>query len=330
MRTSSRRSRGAWRRSWRASESGCTKGQPLALRASPDIGLASSDLGKADADLTIAAEHDFQRKKELFDAHAASQADYETSEDNYRKAKAEKERAYQKAFLLRSGGSTDSVSQGYTLTSPIEGELIARAVNPGIEVQGQYGGGQAVRALHGRRDWIRFGSSPMSSRWIIARVKVGAKVSVKVIAYPGKVFTGQVDWVSGALDPTSRTAKVRCTFDNPDRAPSQAGDVPAGVDLRRREEGVGAPEGAVLRLGDQTVVFVQTGKTADGKSEVQAWQIPVQKVDEGDGGQWLPVEHGLDKGTAVVTTRSHSPRRNDLIGGGSPGGAAGYAARAEP
>ena len=110
------------------------RGQPLAVITSPDIGQASSDLGKADADL-IAAEHDFKRKKELFEAHAASQADYETSEDNYRKAKAEKERAYQKAFLLRTG-SVDSVTQGYTLTSPIEGELIARAVNPGIEVQG--------------------------------------------------------------------------------------------------------------------------------------------------------------------------------------------------
>jgi cobalt-zinc-cadmium efflux system membrane fusion protein len=87
-----------------------TRGQPLAVITSPDIGQASSDLGKADADL-IAAEHDYQRKKDLLDAHAASRADYETSEDNYRKAKAEKERAYQKAFLLRTG-SVDAVSQG--------------------------------------------------------------------------------------------------------------------------------------------------------------------------------------------------------------------------
>ena len=270
------------------------RGQPLAVITSPDIGQASSDLGKADADL-IAAEHDFKRKKELFEAHAASQADYETSEDNYRKAKAEKERAYQKAFLLRTG-SVDSVSQGYTLTSPIDGELIARAVNPGIEVQGQYGGGQAVELFTvGELDkvWVLADVYEMD----LARVKVGAKVSVKVIAYPGKTFEGQVDWVSGALDPTSRTAKVRCTFDNPERLlkPEMYATVTISVE---ETKALALPKGAVLRLGDQTVVFVQIGTTPDGKLKFE--RVPVQ-VDEGEASEWLPLQHGLDKGTKVVT-----------------------------
>src|SRR5207253_9879512 len=77
------------------------KGDSRAVITSPDLGAVSSDLGKADADL-IAAEHDFNRKKELDASHAASQADYEQAEDNYRKAKAEKDRARQKAFLLKT------------------------------------------------------------------------------------------------------------------------------------------------------------------------------------------------------------------------------------
>jgi cobalt-zinc-cadmium efflux system membrane fusion protein len=279
------------------------KGQPLAVIVSPDIGQASSDLGKAEADL-IAAEHDFKRKKDLFDAHAASQADYETAEDNFRKAKAEKERAYQKAFLLRTG-SVDTVSQGYTLTSPIEGELIARNVNPGIEVQGQYGGGQAVELFTvGELDhvWVLADVYEMD----LARVKVGAKVSVKVVAYAGRTFDGRVDWVSGALDPSTRTAKVRCTFENPltDDAdgtttrmlkPEMYATVTISVEEKRA---VALPKGAVLRLGDQTVVFVQSGTAPDGRLKFE--RLPVQ-VDEGEGGQWLTVEHGIDKGQKVVT-----------------------------
>ncbi|HEY2517777.1 MAG TPA: efflux RND transporter periplasmic adaptor subunit [Polyangiaceae bacterium] len=270
------------------------RGQPLAVITSPDIGQASSDLGKADADM-IAAEHDFNRKKELFADHAASQADYETAEDNYRKAKAERERAYQKAFLLRTG-NVDSVSQGYTLASPIEGELIARNVNPGIEVQGQYGGGQAVELFTvGELDrvWVLADVYEMD----LARVKVGAHVSVKVIAYPGKQFDGRVDWVSGALDPQSRTAKVRCTFENPDRLlkPEMYATVSISVEEKRA---LALPKGAVLRLGDATVVFIEVGKTPDGRVKFE--RLPV-KVDEGEGSQWLPVEHGLDKGTPVVT-----------------------------
>ena len=46
------------------------KGNPLATIESPDVGNAFSDLAKAHAELT-ASEHDYQRQKELFDAHAA-------------------------------------------------------------------------------------------------------------------------------------------------------------------------------------------------------------------------------------------------------------------
>jgi len=42
------------------------KGDPLAVIESPDIGNAVSDVHKAEADL-IAAEHDFKRKKDLFE-----------------------------------------------------------------------------------------------------------------------------------------------------------------------------------------------------------------------------------------------------------------------
>jgi cobalt-zinc-cadmium efflux system membrane fusion protein len=271
------------------------KGQPLAVITSPDIGAVSSDLGKAEADL-IAAEHDFNRKKDLYASHAASQADYEAAEDNYRKAKAEKERAMQKAFLLKTGG-VDSVTQGYTLTSPIDGEVIARNLSPGIEVAGQYGGGSAVELFTvGELDrvWVMADVYEMD----LARVKVGARVTVKVVAYPGKLFEGRVDWVSGALDPTSRTARVRCTFENPDRLlkPEMYATVSISVEERKA---LALPKGAVLRLGDQTVVFVQSGQSPDGKLKFE--RVPVS-VDEGEGSMWLPVMHGLDKGTKIVTS----------------------------
>ncbi len=271
------------------------KGDPLAVIQSPDIGVASSDVGKADADL-VAAEHDYQREKELWEKHATSQKDFETAEDNYRKAKAEKERALQKAYLLHSGGA-DNVTQGYQLTSPLDGEVLMRNLSPGVEVQGQYGGGQAQEL---------FTVGELDKVWVLAdlyeidlaRVNVGAKSTVKVVAYPGKVFDGKVDWVAGMLDPTTRTAKVRCTFDNPDKLlkPEMYATIAISVEERRA---LAIPKGSVLRLGDQTVVFVQKGTTPDGKLRFE--RIPVT-VDEGEGSHWLPVSHGLDKGMQIVTS----------------------------
>lgn len=118
------------------------KGDPLVTIQSPDIGVASSDYGKAEADV-IAANHDFKRKQELFESHAASAAEVEVAQDNFRKARAELDRAKQKAALLRAG-TVDTVSQTYVLRSLIDGEVLMRNVNPGIEVQGQYSGGTAL------------------------------------------------------------------------------------------------------------------------------------------------------------------------------------------
>lgn len=269
------------------------KGQALAVLQSPDISSASADVRKANADL-IAAEHDFKRKQDLLDAHATSQADYEVAEDNYRKAKAEHERASMKASLLHSGGS--DVTQGYTLVAPIDGEVLARNLSPGIEVQGQYGG-NTVQEL--------FTIGELDRVWVIAdvyeidiaRVRVGTKAVVRVVSSANKVFEGKVDWVSAVLDPASRTAKVRCIFDNQERLlrPEMYATVLISVDEKRA---IAVPRSSVIRLGEQTVVFTQIGQTPDGKLKFE--RIPVT-VDEGESGNWLPVAHGVEGGTKIVT-----------------------------
>jgi hypothetical protein len=47
------------------------------------------------------------------------------------------------------------------------------------------------------------------------------------------------------------------------------------------------------------VVFVETGAAPDGRLKFE--RLPVQ-VDEGEGGEWLTVEHGIEKGQKVVTS----------------------------
>jgi cobalt-zinc-cadmium efflux system membrane fusion protein len=270
------------------------KGDALAIIESPDIGSAVSDVHKAEADM-IAAEHDYKRKKDLFEQKAGSAADLETAEDNWRKAKAEVERARQKSFLLRTG-NVDTVTQGYTLASPIEGEVLMRNINPGIEVQGQYGGGTATELFTiGEVDkvWVLGDLYEMD----LARVHVGSPAVVTVVTYKDKVFKGQVDWVSGMLDPNTRTAKVRCTFDNPDKLlrPEMYATVQISVD---QTKALAIPRGALLRLGEYKVVFVEVG---EGEGRVRFERVPVD-VDEGESSQWLEVKHGLTAGQKIVVS----------------------------
>ncbi len=267
------------------------KGDPLATIESPDVGSAVSDAHKAEADL-IAADHNLRRKKELFEAQAASAADVEASEDAYRNAKAELERARQKQFLLRVG-NVDAVTQSYTLTAPIDGEILLRNITPGVEVQGQYSGGTTQELFTvGQLDrvWVLGDVYEID----IGRVHVGTPAKVTVLAYPDTVFEGHVDWVSGSLDPVTRTAKVRCTFENPDKLlrPSMYSTLRITVDQRKA---LAVPRGALLRLGEYKMVFVQLG---EGDGYVRYERLPVEIVD-GEG-PWLEVTHGLDLGQQIV------------------------------
>ena len=268
------------------------KGDPLVVIESPDIGVATSDVGKARADL-IAAEHDFRRQKELLDTHAASQKDFEVAADNYRKSKAEMERAEQKARLFRQG---DVTGQTYTLRAELEGEVFMKAVSSGMEIAGQYGGGAPVELFTiGQADkvWVLADVFELDVR----RVKSGSKVVVSVAGWPERNFEGTLDWISTALDPSTHATRVRCTFDNPDGAlkPDMFTTVRISVDVKKA---IAIPRSSVLRFGDQTVVFLDRGPDKNGKERFE--RLPVA-VDEGEGSDWLTVEHGLEKGDRIVT-----------------------------
>jgi cobalt-zinc-cadmium efflux system membrane fusion protein len=278
------------------------KGAPLAGLQSPDLGSALADVRKAEADL-VAADHELARQKDLFAAHAGPQRDLEIAEDNQLKARAELNRAREKAKLLHWGG-LDSVTQEYLLRSPIAGEVIARNVNPGTEVQGQYSGASSALEL--------FTVGSLDEVWVfadvfeidLAQVKLGAQVGVSVVSYPGRKFEGRIDWISGALDPATRTARVRCTLANPLLDPAHGGDralkpeMYATVEIAvPKERALAIPREAVLRLGDQLVVFAVLGRDESGMTRFARRVI---KVDEAVTGDFVPVTQGLNAGDNIV------------------------------
>lgn len=270
------------------------RGATLAIISSPDIGGASSDVAKAKADL-IAAQHNHDRQKGLFDKHAASELDLESAEDTYRKAKAELERAEARMNLMHGGG--EDVRQGYPLRAEIEGDVIARSASPGMEVSGQYATGGANELFTiGRLDRV----------WVLAdlyeidlpKVAIGDAVEVTTVAYPDRVYHGTVDWVSTSFDPGARTARVRCTFDNADRTLRPEMYTTARIQVGKRR-GPAVPRGAVFRMGDYTYAFVVRDSALPGA--VRFARVPVQ-ADEGQPSGLVEVTSGLTAGQRVATT----------------------------
>ena len=268
------------------------KGAALALLASPDVGSTWSDLVKARADLDASAR-EYQRQRELYEAHAGPQKDLEAAESAFRKAKAEMERAESKARLLHTDG--EGGRQEYVLRAPIEGEVVARNANPGIEVQGQYGGGTAVELFTvGELDQVLVLADLHEQE--LALVKRGMDVGIRVISCPDRTFTGRVDWVSAALDPTTHTAKVRIRVDNPERLLKPEMYATVAIPLVTPPT-LALPRGALLHLGDQTVVFVALGELPDGRLRFERRRVQVREDVSGD---LYPVLNGLRDGETVV------------------------------
>jgi multidrug efflux pump subunit AcrA (membrane-fusion protein) len=132
----------------------------------------------------------------------------------------------------------------------------------------------------------------------LGRVRVGAPVTVEVIAFPGRRFSGRVDWISGAFDTATRTAKVRCAVDNAGRLlkPEMYATASIGVPGRRA---LAIPRGAVLRQGEQTVVFREVGTTPDGQVRFERWPV---KVDDEGNDAMVAVLAGLAAGDRVVSS----------------------------
>ena len=271
------------------------KGAALVTLESPDVGLAASDVRKAEADLQ-AAERELRRQRELFEAQAGAQRDLEAAQAARDRAAAEAARARERARLFRRGAG--DVSQAVTLRAPIDGEVIARTVTPGMEIAGQASGGSSPEL---------FTVGDIDQVWAVAdvfemdlpRVRRGAQVAVKVVAYPDRTFPGTVDWISSTLDPQSRSARIRAALRNPahELFPEMYATLLVSTAPR---VALAIPRSALLHVGDQTVVMVQTGRTENGLLRFQQRRVQV----ESDDADPVVVVSGLASGEQIVVSGS--------------------------
>jgi cobalt-zinc-cadmium efflux system membrane fusion protein len=120
-------------------------------------------------------------------------------------------------------------------------------------------------------------------------------------AYPEKIFRGTVDWVADVLDPTLHTAKVRCIVDNAEHLlkPEMYEALKISVPGKHM---LAIPRPALMRVGDETVVFVAAGRRRpDGAVVFKRRKVVANEGLEGD---LIPVLSGLTAGEFIVVDHS--------------------------
>ncbi|MBS0390016.1 MAG: efflux RND transporter periplasmic adaptor subunit [Proteobacteria bacterium] len=261
-------------------------GAPLALLASPDFGQAQADTAKAHAGQQL-AQQALTRQRELFEAGIVARKDLEQAEADAASARAESARA---AARTRLYGSADAVNQQLAITSSIAGVVVERRLNPGQELRPDQVGPDAP-ALFVVTDpgtlWVQIDARESD----LTSLRPGAGFSLQVPAYPGESFIGRVMATADAIDPSTRTIKVRGLVPNADRRLKAEMLVTARIS-ENRSSGVVVPASAVLLNGTRHSVFIES----------EAGVFEPRTVTLGhEGPREVIITGGLTAGEKVVT-----------------------------
>jgi membrane fusion protein, heavy metal efflux system len=260
-------------------------GQSLLQLSSPDVGQIQSDAQKALTDLSI-AEKGIERLHKLQAIGAASEKDVVQSQGDFKKAKSDYARA--EAQLKALGISPTDPAVNVALRSQIPGVVVERNVLVGQEVRSD-----------GATPLITVAS--LDSVWVLADayeqdlglVTEGAKVGIRVPAYPGETFAGRVKHIGEVVDPNTRTVKIRCVVDNPGHRLKPEMFAKIDVETPGGTKLITVPNRAVLNDGDKAMVVVAT------EGNVFRMRI-VQVGPEVEGN--VRIVSGLTSGEKIVTS----------------------------
>lgn len=247
------------------------RGQIVAILNSSDVASARSDYAKANIEATRSTRA-MERQKLLLEHGAAAEKDYIDARAQAEAAAAEVARAKQRLELLNvpTSSNTDNVP------------LIAPA--SGVVLDVSTAAGEYSKSLESANPLITV--ADLSTVWVVgdvyekdvAKLDRGKQVTVTLQAYPDKQWTARIDSISGALDPTTRTLKVRVAIPNPGQRlkPEMFGAILVSAGTH---PALVVPTAAIIREGNTTTVFlnssgkpeqrnVTVGQTIDGKVEI--------------------------------------------------------------
>ncbi len=256
--------------------------QALAHLSSPDLGVAQADVERAKSEL-LQAERNLARNKDLASAGIIAGKDLEQAQSDLSRIKTEAVRA---EVRLKSLGASVNVDQRFTIKSPINGIVVARNTNPGMEWRPDTENQPLFIVSDPSYLWCWIDAPEQA----ISSLHQGMKVKLHSSAWPNESFEGEIDFIEDALDPASHTLKARAKIRNPSLKLKAEMYVTAEFS-NTAQETLDIPVKAVFLKDASKMVFV---KTEDGMFTSKTI-VPIATGDE-----WVTISEGLNKGDQVV------------------------------
>lgn len=180
------------------------QGQVLATVQSSEVADFQRQKLDAQADLAL-AEKNLQVAKELYEGKLNSERDVVAGEKELQKANAELRRINEVYSIYKLGDEST-----YNIIAPISGFIVLKDINQNEQ-------------LRSDKSDVVFSIAQIDEVWVLAnvnesnisKVALDYDASVQTISYPDKVFTGKVDRIFNAIDPTTKAMKVLIKIPNP-------------------------------------------------------------------------------------------------------------------
>lgn len=250
------------------------------------------------------AKRSLDRANNLLDSGAIAraeverrQAEFRNTESAIRAQQAEEARIHEKmhrfglpeseigALTKSASGDLHREASPSTVRAPFDGTILKAAAAEGETVQADQ---ELFTIVDTATVWILADVYERD----IAGVREGAVATVTVNSFTGETFTGKITNVSDALDPTSRTAKVRVEVPNPARRLKFEMFANIAVPTSQTRSALVVPISAIQQIGGKSVVFVREAPTKFEMREVEV------------GTRWpnsLEITKGIGAGDVVVS-----------------------------
>ncbi|HUH75273.1 MAG TPA: efflux RND transporter periplasmic adaptor subunit [Chitinophagales bacterium] len=151
-------------------------------------------------------EKNLQVAKDLYEGKLNSEKDVLSAQSKLDKANAQLNRINEvySIYQLKSGST-------YNITAPISGFIVSKNINQN-------------EMLRDDVEESIFSVANINEVWVLAnvnesdisRIQVGHDVEIKTIAYPDNIYKGKIDKIFNAIDPISKSMKVRVKVPNTD------------------------------------------------------------------------------------------------------------------
>lgn len=211
------------------------QGQLLATIESGKVANYQKKRLNANSKIAI-SEKNLQVAKDLYEGKLNSEKDVLEAQNELDKAKAQLTRINEvySIYQLKSGST-------YNITAPISGFIVSKNINQN-------------EILREDVDQSIFSVADINEVWVLAnvnesdisRIKVGYDVEIKTIAYPDRIYIGKIDKIFNAIDPVSKSMKVRVKVSNTDLKLKPEMNCTVNVIFSEEESLAAVPSSAII------------------------------------------------------------------------------------